>query len=769
MRFSKLVLQVFSTILCSIQTISAQCNLPNLDFGPDTTLCIGSTLNLNANPDNLPGIMVIWNNGSTNSSRMITGPGTYYAQIRTTGSNLITNGDFELGNSDFITDLTVGTGSQWGLLGNDGTYAISTNASLVHQNFANCFNHTPAPGQNMMIINGATTANQKTWCQNVSVQANSSYQLGAWFSSVVNSMNVPNLVFEIDNIPVGATFTPNSNTCDWQQYAQNWTATQTTSVEFCIRNNNTSEDGNDFMIDDISFNELCFSADTIVVDYLPAIQVNLGPDQNLCVGEALVLDAGNPNLQHLWNDMSTSQTLSVSTSGTYYVEVSNQGACAVTDTVHVIFHGLVSAGLDQAATYCQTYGTIDLNVEFNLNATNGNWQFAGTGNTIPNSQLNTQNLLGIQSLLYIMSSTYCPSDSAEITVTVNPQNSSGLDSTQSICNLTSTLVDLNTLLRQNSLLTQWDNFNLVPEFDSTTGLLATEGLMAGTYQFYALTSNLEPCINDTAVIEIRVVQTPVVDFSVLYEEGCEPLLNTFADLSTNLSQETYQWSFSNGLTSTLKDPFDVLFAHDGCYDVSLVVTNEGLCSSTLSKSSLFCVNPLPTADFSFSPHQIFSDNPNVHFQNLSVGAIHYNWDFSDGFTSTMPSPSHLFEFDTPGIYAVSLIAISDKGCTDTSYQNIPVLEQIIYYVPNAFTPDQDNNNPIFLPIISAGVDLHSYHLEIFNRWGELLFESYDSSIGWDGSYGNQICPDGLYTWMIQFKSKFNAESFVLNGMVAIIK
>ena len=95
--------------------------------------------------------------------------------------------------------------------------------------------------------------------------------------------------------------------------------------------------------------------------------------------------------------------------------------------------------------------------------------------------------------------------------------------------------------------------------------------------------------------------------------------------------------------------------------------------------------------------------------------------------------------------------IFESSCV--KFKIIQIEEEVIVYVPNTFTPDGDEYNNEFFPVISAGISEDGYALLIFNRWGELIFESHDLSIGWDGTYNGEIVQDGTYTWKLIVKNK----------------
>jgi gliding motility-associated-like protein len=126
----------------------------------------------------------------------------------------------------------------------------------------------------------------------------------------------------------------------------------------------------------------------------------------------------------------------------------------------------------------------------------------------------------------------------------------------------------------------------------------------------------------------------------------------------------------------------------------------------------------------------------------------------------------------PRNYIVELIATSSLGCADTVTRVIIVQDEVIFYVPNTFTPDNDDYNEYFQAIFTSGYDPFDFNLYIFNRWGELIWESHDASVGWDGTYGvDRSLPvqDGTYTWKIDFKTSINDERIEVVGHVNVIR
>lgn len=159
----------------------------------------------------------------------------------------------------------------------------------------------------------------------------------------------------------------------------------------------------------------------------------------------------------------------------------------------------------------------------------------------------------------------------------------------------------------------------------------------------------------------------------------------------------------------------------------------------------------------------------INFTNNSSGAVSYLWDFDDSTTSTNYSTSHNFDNTTAGGYYVTLYGISEYGCVDSASVVIQVRVELLYYIPNTFTPDGDEFNQTFQPVFESGFDAHDWNMTIYNRWGEIVFESNDHSVGWDGTYGGEIVQQGTYTYKIEFGLEYTDAREIITGHVNILK
>ena len=210
-----------------------------------------------------------------------------------------------------------------------------------------------------------------------------------------------------------------------------------------------------------------------------------------------------------------------------------------------------------------------------------------------------------------------------------------------------------------------------------------------------------------------------------------------------------------------------------CFDVSLTKTFANGCSSSETLSNYICTNPIPVSDFIADNNEVNSMDTKVQFENYSIDGDEYIWDFGDDVSiddPTLENPEHEFP-EHEALYNVTLIAISDEGCRDTSTLAIKVIEEEVYYVPNSFTPNGDGINQVFKPEFSTGVSLEDFSLYIYNRWGEIVFESHDINKGWDGTYGvnGDVQQSGLYIWTMVIKAKTSDKVTQVSGQVNLLK
>lgn len=275
-------------------------------------------------------------------------------------------------------------------------------------------------------------------------------------------------------------------------------------------------------------------------------------------------------------------------------------------------------------------------------------------------------------------------------------------------------------------------------------------------------------VSATTIVEFD--ELPPVLFSVTDPAICTPaVFELINDTDPDLYSEAY-WYISNGMTFANQDTIYPEIKTPGVYDVQMVIVTPNGCIDSASINYMLQVYPEPEARFTYTPHPTTILNTEVRFQNGTTGADSYVWTFEDGHPSysTFTNPTSTFPEGVVGNYDVTLIAISEYGCTDTLTKNIRVLPEVLLFAPNTFTPDGDGFNEVWKLHLS-GIDIYDVKLEVFNRWGEQVFESYDLEYGWDGTYNGHVLPEGTYVWKLQAGDAITDERHEWNGFVTILK
>lgn len=270
-----------------------------------------------------------------------------------------------------------------------------------------------------------------------------------------------------------------------------------------------------------------------------------------------------------------------------------------------------------------------------------------------------------------------------------------------------------------------------------------------------LTVGSEVC-NDTSTQKVVIKPPlPIADF-IGEGEGCQPLRVSFENRSTY--GLTFHWDFGDGTVSDVENPTHVYY-EPGVYNVALTVTGPGGDQDVEVHTGAVVVHPRAEAYFTVNP-PVIKVPDQVYFLNMSTDASIYHWDFGDGQTSTAFSPYHFYE--SLGWHSVTLVANNEWNCPDTFRVDQAVKGNIDSRIsfPNAFTPNTSGStggywsvddmfsNDIFFPLYK-GVD--EFQMQIFNKWGELLFESTDVRQGWDGYYRGELCQQDVYVWRVKVK------------------
>jgi hypothetical protein len=462
---------------------------------------------------------------------------------------------------------------------------------------------------------------------------------------------------------------------------------------------------------------------------------------------ALTLQGGTPTYAIAWSNGATSNNITNLQAGSYSVEVTDSHGCTAQSVADIEQPEPIFVSVQAPDTMCvNTPGT------FVATATGGaggylfNWGGMGFN---PSVQLAFQTSTTIQ--LTVVDQAGCTGPITPVPVTV---------------------LDLNTA-----------SFTTYGDTTVCTGGLATVGL---SFSGYPGTTNIAwsplgytgsgpytvPVIADQnhvvtvtdgcgttveRIIGLRVDAAPTIALPPVIASGCAPLHVQFPNL--NLGNVTYTWNLGNGTTSNVSAP--QLIYPQGSYTASLTVTTPLGCTSSSNGGGQILAYASPVVSVNASPLVTNIDEATIDFTSSTTGTIvSFGWVFGDGGTSSIMEPT--YEYNEIGTFDAELFVTDDHGCT--GHATVPITIEPVYdvVIPTAFTPNPngsggsnggggnyvtgDLSNDVFYPFVRFVED---FRMRVFNRWGELIFESTDLSIGWDGFYRGALSPQDVYvvqTW-----------------------
>ncbi|MCX6230679.1 MAG: gliding motility-associated C-terminal domain-containing protein [Bacteroidetes bacterium] len=646
--FKKIIFFVSFSILLVISftntAIAAKNNFRFFMPGPTDTICVGDTVTLSAtNPLALSyswtPLYNILNPNTSNPKVFPTQTTTYKVTIFGITNNLIPNGDFSQGNVGFTSGYTYTTN-----LWPEATYYIGTNPTTYHANFASCTDHTTGTG-NMMIVNGAGTANVNIWQKNVTINPYSMYVFSCWLTSVTPTYPAQ-LQFFVNGVQIGAVFQATPVNCQWNMFYNTWASGAATTANIEIRNQNTALSGNDFALDDIYFAQLVeiYDSTKIIVDK-PVI--SLGNDTSICMGDTVRLSPGNGFSQYLWSTNATTSSIKVSNAGNYWVKIKSLAGCKAADTMHLSIN--------------------------------------------PNPVITT------------VSDTICIGDTAIISA-----------------------AGANTYL--------WNTAD-------TAHLIKIQPFATTNYTVYG--KSVFGC-KDTAQATVVVNPLPVVSIT-------QPLAickGNYANLFAG-GGSFYHWNNGQNTANISVNP-----SIDSTYIVQ--VTDANGCKNVDSTTVSIIDNPVCviTADVD----SICTGNPIVL---TASGGTSYIWNNGDHNAKITVYPSF------PTTYSCTATnTINGTSCSNTSKIDVYVENCNTFYIPNAFS-SKSLTDRTFKPkgMFAANTE---YYFVIYNRWGQLLFETRNYEIGWDGTFKGNLVQPGVYVYYVKVRFGGKGPAFEKSGSVTLV-
>jgi len=432
----------------------------------------------------------------------------------------------------------------------------------------------------------------------------------------------------------------------------------------------------------------CVATDSIIVDFLANVTVNLGNDTTLCIGQSLTLNAGNVGATYSWSNGLNTQTITVSSSGTYTV-TATAGICSGTGTITVNFVASPTVNLGNNISVC-------LGIPVTIDAGNAGSTYLWSNGAV------TETISPVVSGIYTVTvsiGTCTATGSISVSFTALPVVNLGPD--QYLCSQ-STILDAGnagaTYLWSNGQITETISVNS----SGTYWVQVQNGTCTGT-DTVIITEGISPTVNLGPDIQLCYGETVKLD--------------------AGNAGMTYFWSNGQTTQTIIANTTSEYF----------VKVNDHGCS-TLDSVNVFIANQIQVslgADTFLCPgSQLFID--------AGIGFNSYTWTPSGG-------NDHFMITYEPGTYTV--LVTDGNGCTATSQKWVRDFCQSNLYIPSSFTPNNNGINDVFMAYSDGVVDFHMY---IFDRWGETLFESSDISQGWDGTYNGNVIPQGSYIYRVDY-------------------
>ncbi len=502
----------------------------------------------------------------------------------------------------------------------------------------------------------------------------------------------------------------------------------------------------------------CSSSQTVTVSVTP-ITVSVTPNTFICNGSSTTLTASGASA-YSWSPATglssttgASVTANPTTTTTYTVTGTN-GACSNTASMTLTVNPIPTVTATNNGPLCEG-STIQLQAS-SLPGASYSWSGPNgfTASTQNGSLPATMSAGGTYTVATTLNG--CTS-SATTTVVVNSTQIPVITQVGPFCETAS-----NVFLTADIPGGTWSGTGIV---SSTSGEFSPNQAGAGSHQ---ITYTISGGCSSPGTTAIVINEMPVVQIDIPVAAGCAPFNATLVDQSSPASA-SITWNFGDGTqNSNQLNSVNHSFVNPGCYDITVTSTSAAGCATTTTFPSAVCVYPNAIASFNVNNPVHGLMNPDFQMINSSSNASTYSWDFGDGGTSTAFNPAHTYA-EAAGSYTIILIANNVNNCPDTTQLTVTIQEELIFYIPNTFTPDGDEFNNIFIPIFTSGYDPYNYTMTIYNRWGETLFESNDVKVGWDGTYGGALCKAGIYTWTIRFKSSMSDKKITKTGHIQLMK
>lgn len=465
--------------------------------------------------------------------------------------------------------------------------------------------------------------------------------------------------------------------------------------------------------------------------------ITAGGPLTFCYGNNVVLTS-TPAATYNWSNTYTTQSITVTLSGTYNLSITDANGCPspLSADVIVLVNPLPQSPVISASgptTFC-VGGSV------NLQSSQPNGNLWSNGSTSDNITVNTS---GNYTVSYTDANNCTSLASNPVMVTamaLAPTPTISTDGPTTFCENDSVVL---TCSQAQTYL--WSTGETSPSITVFT---------AGNYSV-SVTDICNP-VNPIATINISVNPSPVADFAAPIRVDCLPASIEFINNSVNIAASL--WDFGDGGNSIETNPV-YMYQFPGLYDISLTVFDVNGCTHTKTINEYIEIFPAAEINYTISPKVTDLMNSEVVFTNTTPNCASQIWSLGDLGSSTSAVYSYIFE--KIGTYPVELSVVTENGCTEVVTDSVIIDENYVIYFPTSFTPNGDGLNDVFMPL-GGGID--EFKLEIYNRWGNLIFSSQNMKQAWDGNGHGQ----DNYIWKVYLKDNKGVDREMI-GSVTLLR
>ncbi|HQW50004.1 MAG: choice-of-anchor L domain-containing protein [Bacteroidota bacterium] len=473
-------------------------------------------------------------------------------------------------------------------------------------------------------------------------------------------------------------------------------------------------------------------------------------NNSICSGTQTTLSAGNYSA-YQWSTGATTDSIAVSNGANYIVTVTDVNGCSGTSAPFALtINQLPTAIISGSTAICIGQST-SLQIQFTGTAP---YSYRYSDGTSVSAILNTNN-----SAAQIL---VTPGTTTDYTLTqINDANCTGNVSgvARVVVNPLPQPVISGSAGECDGITATLTTGNFAAYLWSTGA--TSQSIAVNSSGSYVCTVTSTAGCKASAIHNFEAYPVPVVSFTNDSSLTCElPIIN-FTNTSQYQLGSVFEWNIDNTIYNSLNATHQ--FSGSGSYTVSLTITSPKNCVGEAIRNVNITVFPLPQASFTIAPDQAPLFNSEVAFGDASANAVSWLWDFGDGDTSTLQNVSHFYA--DPGKYNAKLYVTNVAGCIDSLAREIFITP---FYIPNAFTPNGDGRNETFFDPGYA-TNVQSLTMNIYNRWGQLVYTTDNLSKTWDGidSKGN-LSPQGVYVYALKVTT-YSGKHYDYTGSVSLIR